>query len=130
MQAVLIARLILAGAFIVAAWGKLSDRHGARLAFAEMGVPNAAAEPITIVLPLVEVFFAGLLLFPETARAGALGCLALLCVFSAVVAVNLARGNRPDCNCFGRLYQASISGWTLARNAVLAGLAVLIVVAA
>jgi len=129
VQAVLIARLILAGAFIVAAWGKFSDRHGAGLAFVELGVPGAVAEPVTIVLPLIEVFFAGLLLFPETAVAGAVGCLGLLCVFSAVVAVNLVRGNRPDCNCFGRLYQASISGWTLARNAVLAGLAVLIVAA-
>ena len=126
MQSVLIARLILSGAFVVAAWGKLSDREGTKLAFVELGVPASVAPPVTSVLPLVEVFFAGLLLFAETAVAGALGCLALLCVFSAVVAVNLARGNRPDCNCFGRLYQASISGWTLVRNGVLAALAVFV----
>jgi peroxiredoxin len=49
----------------------------------------------------------------------------LFAAFALVVGVALARGRRPDCNCFGRLHSAQIGRWTLARNlglAVLAGL--------
>src|SRR5439155_270303 len=51
----------------------------------------------------------------------------MLSVFIAAIAVSLARGRKPDCHCFGQLHSAPIGWTTLSRNAVLAGLAALIV---
>jgi peroxiredoxin len=56
-------------------------------------------------------------------RWGALGALALLGALSAAVAVQLARGHRPDCHCFGRLHSAPVGRSTLVRNGVLAAVA-------
>src|ERR671933_307156 len=51
----------------------------------------------------------------------------LLLVFVAGIGYNLARGRTPDCHCFGQLHSAP-AGWsTLARNAVLALIAAVVV---
>ena len=63
-------------------------------------------------------------MFPETAIYGAVGALVLLAVFSIAIGVSLARGRAPDCHCFGQLHSAPASWKTLARNGVLAALAV------
>jgi thiol-disulfide isomerase/thioredoxin len=49
-------------------------------------------------------------------------------VFSAAIVLNLARGRAPECHCFGQLHSAPAGPRTLARNALLAGLAVFVVV--
>jgi peroxiredoxin len=55
-----------------------------------------------------------------------LGALTLLLLFVAGIGVNLARGRKPDCHCFGQLHSAP-AGWsTLARNGALAALAGLV----
>src|SRR5204862_6805855 len=62
-----------------------------------------------------------------TAWWGAVGALALLLIFVAGIAYNLAQGRTPDCHCFGQLHSAP-AGWsTLIRNLVLAGVAGLVV---
>jgi len=44
-------------------------------------------------------------------------------VFVAGIGINLARGRKPDCHCFGQLHSAP-AGWkTLVRNGVLAAVA-------
>jgi peroxiredoxin len=49
--------------------------------------------------------------------------LALLSVFVVGISINLARGRKPDCHCFGQLHSAP-AGWkTLARNGGLAAVA-------
>src|SRR5918992_5454999 len=49
--------------------------------------------------------------------------LGLLMLFVVGIALNLARGRKPDCHCFGQLHSAP-AGWnTLARNGVLAAVA-------
>jgi thiol-disulfide isomerase/thioredoxin len=88
------------------------------------GAPEWSAGVLALVLPLVELTVAGLLLWPETAVYGAIGALALFAVFSVAIGVSLARGRAPDCHCFGKLHSAPASWKTLARNAVLAGIAV------
>ena len=57
---------------------------------------------------------------------GAAGVLALLVLFMAAIGVNLARGRRPNCHCFGQLHSAPVGWKTLARNTVLSGMAVLV----
>lgn len=67
------------------------------------------------------------LLAPAAAglRPAALGVAALLLALYAVaIAINLARGRREiDCGCSGPAAHIPLSGWLLARNAVLIGAA-------
>jgi methylamine dehydrogenase accessory protein MauD len=125
--ALLFARLLLAGVFLVAGVAKLADREGSRQAVVGFGVPAALAAPLAIFLPLAELAVAAALIPTATAFWGALGALALLLLFVAGIGTNLARDRRPDCHCFGQLHSAP-AGWsTLARNGVLAGVAALLV---
>jgi len=106
--------------FGVAGLAKLADRDGSRRALVDFGVPNTLAVPLAIVLPLAELVVAVSLLPVATAWYGAVGALALLLLFVVAIAVNLARGRKPDCHCFGQLSSAPAGRTTLARNAVLA----------
>jgi peroxiredoxin len=119
----LIARLLLAGIFLVAGVAKLADRTGSRQAVADFGLPKLLASPLGILLPLVELAVAAALIPTSTAWWGAIGALALLLLFVLGIGVNLARGRKPDCRCFGQLHSAP-AGWkTLARNGALAAAA-------
>jgi thiol-disulfide isomerase/thioredoxin len=120
---VLVARLLLAGVFAVAAAAKLADRHGSREAVVSFGAPERVAPALALLLPAAELVAAGLLLPATTAAAGAALAAALLLLFSAAIAVNLARGRSPECHCFGQLHSAPASRRTLARNVMLAGVA-------
>jgi thiol-disulfide isomerase/thioredoxin/uncharacterized membrane protein YphA (DoxX/SURF4 family) len=125
--ALLIARLLLSSVFIVAGVAKLVDRAGSARAMAAFGVPAAVASPLGVVLPLAELIIGAALIPTSTAWWGALGALTLLLLFVAGIGLSLARGQRPDCRCFGQLHSAP-AGWkTLARNGVLAVVAGLVV---
>src|SRR5438045_1017440 len=126
-DAVGIARLVLVAVFAVAGWAKLSDRSGTRQAVREFGVPDALATPVTFLLPLAELVVAALLLFSGTAVIGAIGAAVLLALFIVAIGVSLARGKRPDCHCFGQVHSEPVGPATLVRNAVLVGLAALII---
>jgi thiol-disulfide isomerase/thioredoxin len=123
---VLLARLILAAIFLLAAVAKLRDRARSRDALREFGLPAALARPAAVLLPLAELAVAILLLPAAAARAAAAAALGLLCVFTAAIAVQLARGRKPDCRCFGELRSSPIGPRTLARNAAFAALAGLV----
>src|SRR3954452_24279215 len=121
--ALLIARLVLGAVFALAGVAKLADLEGSRRAIIDFGVPSAIAALLGLVLPLAELTVAATLLPASTAWWGALGALALLSVFVVGIAINLARGRKPDCHCFGQLHSAP-AGWkALARNGVLAAVA-------
>src|SRR5215203_2110882 len=119
----LVARLVLAGVFGGTGVAKLADRAGSSQALVDFGLPSSLANPLTILLPLAELAVALALISASTALWGAMGALALLVLFIAGISINLARGRKPDCHCFGQLHSAP-AGWkTLARNGVLAALA-------
>jgi peroxiredoxin len=121
--ALLIARLLLAAVFTLAGVAKLADREGSRQAIVDFGAPSAIAAPLGLLLPLAELVVAATLLPASTAWWGALGALTLLSVFVVGISINLARGRKPDCHCFGQLHSA-LAGWkTLARNGALAAVA-------
>jgi thiol-disulfide isomerase/thioredoxin len=126
---VLAFRLVLAAVLGLAAVAKLADRAGTRKAVVEFGAPRSLAGPLALALPAAELAAAGLLLVPGTARWGAVAALALLALFSAVVARALVRGEAPDCHCFGQLSSRPAGPRTLVRNGVLAGVAALAVAA-
>jgi hypothetical protein len=118
------ARLVLAGVFLVAALAKLKDRDRSRAAVLAFGLPDRLAGPVALATALAELAVAVLLVPTSTAAVAALGALVLLATFSAMISGALARGSAPDCGCFGSLTESRVSGWTLVRNALLAGLAV------
>jgi uncharacterized membrane protein YphA (DoxX/SURF4 family) len=121
--ALLIARLVLAGVFALAGVAKLSDLEGSRKAIIDFGLPAVLASPLALLLPLAELAVAAALIPASTAWWGALGALGLLMLFVVGISLNLARGRKPDCHCFGQLHSAP-AGWkTLARNGVLAAVA-------
>jgi hypothetical protein len=104
--ALVVARLLLALVFLSAGVAKLADREGARRAIVEFGVPSALATPLGLLPPSGELVVATSLLPASTAWWGALGALALLSLFVVGISINLARGRKPDCHCFGQLHSA------------------------
>jgi uncharacterized membrane protein YphA (DoxX/SURF4 family)/thiol-disulfide isomerase/thioredoxin len=126
MSGVLLAiRVLLALVLAVAGAGKLADRAGAREAVTGFGVPEPLAAPVANLLPLVELAKAILLIPSVTQPIGAALALALMLAFSATIARSIARGEAPDCHCFGALHSEPAGPRTLVRNLLLsAGAAV------
>jgi peroxiredoxin/uncharacterized membrane protein YphA (DoxX/SURF4 family) len=123
----LIVRFLLAAVFLIAAVAKLFDRAGTRKAVGDFGVPAPLVATAATLVPLAELA-AGILLIPATtAWWGAIGAAGLLIAFIIGIAVNLARGRRPGCQCFGQLHPTPVGWTTLARNALLLGAAGLVV---
>jgi methylamine dehydrogenase accessory protein MauD len=121
-----VARAVLATVFVVAAVAKLLDRQGARRTMAAFGASPRLAASAGTLLPFAELAVAVALVLRPSARWGGVAALALLLVFIAGISNSLARGRRPDCNCFGQLAAAPVGWRTLVRNAALAALAGLV----
>lgn len=126
---VLALRFLLVAVFAVAAVAKLRDREGTAGTLGEFGVPARLRAAGALALPLCELVAAGLLIAQPTARVGAVLALALLLVFVAAVSRSLARGEQPDCNCFGGVHSAPVSRLTLVRNLALAVVAAAVALA-
>jgi thiol-disulfide isomerase/thioredoxin/uncharacterized membrane protein YphA (DoxX/SURF4 family) len=120
---VLLARLLLASVFALAGLAKLADRDGSRQAIIDFGLPAALAAPLVFLLPLAELAVALALVPASTAWWAAVGALTLLLMFVLGISVNLARGRKPECHCFGQLHSAPAGPKTLARNGALASVA-------
>src|SRR5215218_9060192 len=121
--ALLIARLVLAAVFSLAGVAKLSDLKGSRQVIIDFGLPAGLASSLALLLPLAELGVGAALIPATSAWWGALGALGLLLLFVVGISINLARGRKPECHCFGQLHSAP-AGWrTLARNGVLAAIA-------
>jgi methylamine dehydrogenase accessory protein MauD len=120
--ALLIARLVLAAAFAVAAVAKLVDRDGTRRMLTAFGAPEGA----WLALPAVELVVAAGLVPAASAQWAGIAAAVLLVVFSAAIVRALLRGERPDCRCFGAVGARPVGGWTLARNGALLLLALFV----
>ena len=119
----LLARLVLAAVFAVAGIAKLLDLAGSRKSLRDFGLPGALARPFGLLLPLAELICAGALLPDSSAWWGAAGVAVLLILFIAGISINLARGRKPDCHCFGQLSSKPVGAGTLVRNGLLLVLA-------
>lgn len=113
-------RVALAAVFLTAGVGKLLDLEGSRQAVRDFGVPERAAKIVGVALPALELLSGIALIFRPSARWGALAALLLLLAFIVGIARALARGEQPDCHCFGQIHSAPAGRTTLVRNAVLA----------
>ena len=122
-EVLLISRFLLAAVFVVAGVAKLLDFPGSRKSMQDFGVPKALAGFAAVALPFAELACVVALLKDSWAWNGAIGIGALLVIFIAGIGMNLARGRKPNCHCFGQLSSAPVSWKTLVRNVVLLGLA-------
>ena len=120
--------LALAAVFAAAGIAKLLDPRGSRDAARAFGVPDRLAGAIARGVPLSEIAIAVLLLPVATRSWAALAALGLLLVFCAAIARAMARGEAPECHCFGQLHSAPAGWQTLGRNAALAAMAALVAV--
>src|SRR5258707_6625444 len=116
----LTARLLLAAVFFLAGVTKLADRKGTAKSLRDFGLSPRLAEAVSGLLPMGEIVVAAALVPVGTAWYAACGAIALLGIFIIGIAVTMARGQRPDCRCFGQLHSAPVGWSTLARNSVLA----------
>jgi uncharacterized membrane protein YphA (DoxX/SURF4 family) len=113
-----VAALVLAVVFVRAGVAKLTDRPSTTSAFRELGLPRLAAT----VVPIAELILAAaLIVIPGW---GAVFALALLAAFTTFLTLALRAGVPAPCNCFGNARPATVSWKALARNCVLAALAV------
>ena len=119
-MSLLLIRITLSAIFFASGAMKIADRTGVRGAASDLGVPPILTGPVTTLLVAVELVIALVLLLPMTAQGGGWGAFVLLTGLSVVVAVNLVRGRRPSCHCFGRFSTGAIGWHTVGRNLLLA----------
>jgi methylamine dehydrogenase accessory protein MauD len=125
----IVVRLGLAAVLVVAGVAKLLDGDGSRRALAGFGVPARLVRPLALALPPLELAI-GIALVPvETAVAAAIAAAVLFGAFAVAIGLALARGERPDCHCFGALHSAPAGPLALARNVALGALAATVAVA-
>ncbi|MFV0309365.1 MAG: MauE/DoxX family redox-associated membrane protein [Desertimonas sp.] len=106
--------LVAAGVF------KLIDGPGWPKMAADMGVPTWLAR----LVPFVEIAV-GAALASQLARPWpAIAALALLVVFTLVIATRLLDGSRPPCACFGTRSTRPLGRYHVVRNLVMIALAV------
>lgn len=126
MHPVLVSRILLAVVLAGACIGKFQDLEDSRQMMIDFGLPFAVAQPLRVVVPVLEMAVAVALLIPPLSWWAAWAALGLLGAFTVAIATNMLLGRRPDCNCFGPLLTATIGWRSLTRNAILMGLAVVI----
>lgn len=87
-------------------------------------VPQGAARACAVAVIGLELELAVCLLIPVLRNAALAGSALLLALYAAAIAVNLFRGRRfIDCGCMGPAGRQSLSGSLVARNLLLALLA-------
>ncbi|MBK8467431.1 MAG: redoxin domain-containing protein [Chloracidobacterium sp.] len=116
----LILRLALAGIFGLAGVAKFLDLAGSEKAFKEFGVPAAIAKPSSIALSVFEIAIAVLFLFTTTSWVAAVCALFLLVLFIGQMIYQMAKGNAPDCHCFGQIHSEPVGKISVIRNMVFA----------
>src|SRR3984957_8117019 len=116
----LLIRIVLAAIFITSGVMKPPRRSSVRGAASELGVPPSLAGPVTALLVGAELVIAFFLQVPVTAPEGGWSAFVVLTGLSGVVTVNLARGRRPSCHCFGRFCTGAIGWHAVGRNLLLA----------
>ena len=117
-------RVALGLVFGAAGVTKLADRKGVATAAEQLGVPPGMVRPVARLLPVAELAVTAAMLWRPAVVPGAAGGLFLLVLFTCLVVLNLRRGRRPPCHCFGRVGASPIGARTVVRNVLLMAVAV------
>lgn len=126
--ALLLTRIFLAGVFALAGIAKFVDLKGSKRAFVDFGFPPRLATLGAVALSIAEIAIAALLLSTETSWYAAIGASILLLVFVFQMLYQLAKGNAPDCHCFGQIYSEPVSTKSVVRNILFVVPAVFLVI--
>lgn len=124
----LLFRLFLAGIFALAGAAKFADLAGSRKVMQDFGIPAGLATATAVGLSLLEIVIAVLLLSVETSWYAAIAAVGLLGLFAVQMLLQLAKGNAPDCHCFGQVYSEPVSKVSIARNLIFALPAIALIV--
>lgn len=119
-----VAPVVLAAVFAFAGGAKFADQEGTAQGFHDLRLPKAPR--LAVQVPAVELATAVLLIAAPVG--GAIVALVLLVAFSILLALRLNDGDEVPCKCFGSMRTRTISWVDLARNAVLALLAIVTIV--
>ncbi|HYF45009.1 MAG TPA: MauE/DoxX family redox-associated membrane protein [Acidimicrobiales bacterium] len=119
-----VAPVLLAVVFAFAGGAKLADRAATAEGFRALRLP--APDRLALQVPAAELATAVLLV--AAPAGGASVALLLLVAFSVLLVLRLREGSTPPCRCFGGTRVKPIAWIDLARNAVLAALAVVTLV--
>jgi peroxiredoxin/uncharacterized membrane protein YphA (DoxX/SURF4 family) len=114
-----VARLLLAAVFTVAAASKLADQPGTRDTLRQFGVSDRLVRSAAVLLPASELAVAIGLLFRPVAVSAAVAAAVLLLVFSAAMERVIREGKSLACRCFGALSAEPVTRATIGRNAAL-----------
>lgn len=123
----LLIRIFLFAVFAVAAIGKFLDLEGSEKSVKAFGTPADLAKTFAVLIPFAELVFAVCLLFVGTSWLGAIGVFLFLLIFMGGMIAQMAKGNAPDCHCFGAIHSEPVSKKSLIRNGVFAILALLLI---
>jgi len=116
----LLLRIFLAAIFALAGVAKFADLKGSVKAFKEFGVPATVALPSSIALSVTEIVIAALFLSSASSWYAAIGASALLLLFIVQMIYQMARGNAPDCHCFGQVHSEPVGVKSIIRNIIFA----------
>ena len=114
---IVIARVVVATVFGLAALAKVVTPVATRAAITDFGIRERFSVAGALLLPLAELGAAVMIAIPATSWWGALPALVLIAVFSVGIIVNLGRGRRPECRCFGEFLSSKVGPGLLMRNA-------------
>lgn len=118
--ALLLIRIFLAGIFALAGIAKFLDLKGSHKAFIDFGIPPSLAMTGAVALSVIEIVIAGLLLSTVTSWYASIAATFLLLLFAIQMAYQMARGNAPDCHCFGQIHSEPVGPKSIVRNVVFA----------
>jgi uncharacterized membrane protein YphA (DoxX/SURF4 family) len=122
-------RFLLATTFVLAGFVKIGKHDEFETAVRRFGlIPGRFSDTVARWLPVFEVSF-GLLPGLGILTPVAAGFLALaLLVFTTAVAINLLKGRKLECGCFGQ-FAKPITWFTVLRNVALLTMAAIVIVA-
>ncbi|MCB0076259.1 MAG: hypothetical protein KDD73_02475 [Anaerolineales bacterium] len=116
----LIARLFLGGYFLLSAFGKLRDMSRFVQGTLDYRVlPTSLAKAFALLLPWIEIGLATMFLSGFALQFAGGFTLLLLIAFTAAIFINLRRGRKMPCNCYGLASSELINWGTIARNLLL-----------
>jgi uncharacterized membrane protein YphA (DoxX/SURF4 family) len=116
----LFARAVCAGALVVAGALKLRDAKFADAIQELTGLSSRLAAAIGRVVPPLEILIGLLLVAGPFVRLAAAAGGSLLLAFASILTVNVLRGRRAPCACFGSRYEAPASWGSVLRTVALA----------
>ncbi|MCP2342827.1 MauE/DoxX family redox-associated membrane protein [Actinomadura rupiterrae] len=125
LYVLLACRLALAAVMTLAAVGKLRSPGVFAASLKDFDfIPAWARRPLAFGVPAAELLIVVLLAVPATVTAGLVVAALFCCGLTAVPTLVVVRGADVTCACFGA-GETPMSGWHIARNALLLAAAVL-----